>query len=136
LKVPITRGLVNSVVLRHPGTIIETKSVPQEQQRLQVPRLFLERTVHDLNEHIQGCVAELVFNLNEVGISDSKDRKTKTVLVPATMVGHPIHHEISRMVKYISVIARISAARESLTPYIITSQASRQVWEQLKKHGV
>jgi hypothetical protein len=39
-------------------------------------------------------------------------------------------------VKHISVITCISAAKESLTPSIITSQASRPVWEQLKKHGV
>jgi hypothetical protein len=37
LKVPITHGWVNSFVLRHPDEIIETKSVPQEQQLLQVP---------------------------------------------------------------------------------------------------
>jgi hypothetical protein len=44
LKVPITRGWVNSFVLRHPDKIIKMKSVPQEQQRLQVRRMFLERT--------------------------------------------------------------------------------------------
>jgi hypothetical protein len=44
LKVPITRGWVNSFGLRHPDETIETKSVDQEQQRLQVPRMFLERT--------------------------------------------------------------------------------------------
>jgi hypothetical protein len=44
LKVPITRGWVNSFVLRHLDKIIKTKSVPQEQQRLQIPRMFLERT--------------------------------------------------------------------------------------------
>jgi hypothetical protein len=68
-------------------------------------------------------VAELMFNLDEVGISDWEDRKTKTktVIVPATMRGQTIYHEISRTVKHISVISCVSAARESLTPYIITS---------------
>jgi hypothetical protein len=62
-------------------------------------------------------VAELVFNLDEVGLSDWEDRKmkTKTVIVPATMPGQTIHHEISRTVKHVSVIACISAAEESLT---------------------
>jgi hypothetical protein len=60
---------MNSFVLRHPDRIFNTKSVPQEQQRLQVHRMFLERTVHDRNEHVQGRAAELVFNLDEVGIS-------------------------------------------------------------------
>jgi hypothetical protein len=57
-------------------------------------------------------------------------------MAPATMVGQTIHHEISQMVKHISVIHCVSAVGESLTPYIITSQASRLVREQLKKHGV
>jgi hypothetical protein len=44
LKVLITRGWVNSFVLPHSDQIFKTKSTPQEQQRLQVPRIFLERT--------------------------------------------------------------------------------------------
>jgi transposase len=44
LKVPITRGWVKSFVLRHSDQIFKTKSMPQEHQRLQVPRMFLERT--------------------------------------------------------------------------------------------
>jgi hypothetical protein len=98
--------------------------------------MFMERTVQNLKEHVHGCVAELVFNLDEVGISDWEDRKTKTVIVPATMSGQTIHHEIFRTVKHISVIACISAAEESFTPYIITSQAPTSVQEQLKKGGV
>jgi hypothetical protein len=135
-KVPITLGWDNSFVLRHSDQIFNTKSTPPEQQRLQVPRMFPERTVDDRNEHIQGCVAELVFNLDEVGISNCEDRKTKIVIGPAKMVGQTVHHEISRPVKHISVIACAFPAGESLTPYIITSQASRPVQEQLKKHVV
>jgi hypothetical protein len=41
--------------------------------------VFLERTVQDLNEYeyVQGCPVELVFNLDEDGISDWEDRKAK-----------------------------------------------------------
>jgi hypothetical protein len=39
-------------------------------------------------------------------------------------------------VKHISAIACISAAEESLTPYIITFQAPTSVQERLKKEGV
>jgi hypothetical protein len=51
------------------------------------------------------------------------------------MHGQTIHHEISRTVKHISVIACISTAGESLTLDIITSQAPRSVQEWLKKEG-
>jgi hypothetical protein len=61
------------------------KNSPEEEQHLQVPRVFLERTVQSLNEYVQGCTAELVFNLDEVGILDWENRKARKVVVPATM---------------------------------------------------
>jgi hypothetical protein len=81
-------------------------------------------------------VAELMFNLDEAGILDWEDRKTKIIIVPVTMVGQTIRHEISRTVKHISVVACVCAVGEALTPYIITSQALGQVRKQLEKHGV
>jgi hypothetical protein len=83
-------------------------------------------------------VAEPVFNLDEVGISDWENRKTetKTVIGPATIRGQTIHYEISRTMKHISAITCISAAEVSLTPYIITSQALMSVQERLKKEAV
>jgi hypothetical protein len=57
--------------------------------------------VRNLNEHVQGCISELVFNLDEVGVSDWEDRKTGKVVVPATMDGRPIHRAVSRNVKRI-----------------------------------
>jgi hypothetical protein len=77
-----------------------------------------------------------VFNLEEVGTSDLEDRKTKTIVIPTTMPGQTIHHEISRTVKHISVIACVSAAEESLAPSIIIFQAPTSVQERLKKEGV
>jgi hypothetical protein len=56
---------------------MQTKSTSQGEQRLQVPRVFLERTSQDLNEHVEGCLAELVFNLQEAGMSDWEDRNTR-----------------------------------------------------------
>jgi hypothetical protein len=47
-----------------------------------------------------------------------------------------IHHTINRNVKHMSVIACVSAAGESLIPYIVTSQDSSRVREQLRTHGV
>jgi hypothetical protein len=81
-------------------------------------------------------VTELAFDLDKVGISDWEDRKTKAVIVPLTMRGQTIHHEISRTVKHISVSACVSTTEESLTPYIITSEVSALVQERLKKEGV
>jgi hypothetical protein len=99
-------------------------------------RVFLDRRVQNLNEHVQRCFAKLEFNLDEVCISHWEDRKTRTVIEPSTMRGQTIHHGISRIVNHISVIVCVSAAEESLTPSIITSQDLASVREQLKKHSV
>jgi hypothetical protein len=104
-KIKYTRGLVNSFVLPHSDEVIETTSGAQEGQRLQVPGVFLEKIIHHLHEYVQGCVAELVFNLDEVGISDWEDRDTKKVIALAAIFGRTIHHGVSRNVKDISVIA-------------------------------
>jgi hypothetical protein len=52
------------------------------------------------------------------------------------MLGDTMHHGVSRNVKHISVIARLTAAGESLLHYIVTSQNSPTVQEHLKKQSV
>jgi hypothetical protein len=104
--------------------------------------MFLEQAVQNLNEYeyVQGCTAERVFNLDEIGLSDWEDCKARKVVVsyrrPSAARRSVIHHEISRKVKHISVIAWASATGESLTPDILPSQDSPSVREQLKKHDV
>jgi hypothetical protein len=135
-EVPVTRGWVNSFICRHAEALCKVKSSPQEADRLEIPRCFLDETLSCLATVVQGRPTELVFNLDEVGISDWEDRKTKSVLVPRSMADQAVHHKVSRKLKHVSVIACVSAAGESLMPYIVTSQDSTRIREQLKKSGV
>jgi hypothetical protein len=80
--------------------------------------------------------AELVFNLDEVGMSKWEDRKDKKVIVSKTMAGQTIHHRASRNVKHISIIISITAARKSVTPYIVASQDSKSFRRRLMSRGV
>jgi hypothetical protein len=91
-------------VSRCPDKIIFAKSVPQEKQRLQVPEAFLSRTVQPLNEYVQRCITELVFNRHGIDISNWKDRKTRKVVAAGTMRGETMHHGITRNGKHISEI--------------------------------
>jgi hypothetical protein len=106
-------------------------------QRLEVPRCFLEETVRCIAQHVQGRPTELAFNYDEVGISEREDRKVKkkNVIVPRSSRGETIHHKINRRLKHLSVIPCVSAAGESLTPYIVTSQDSPVVRAQVKKRS-
>jgi type II secretory pathway component PulJ len=104
VQIPVTRGWATSFVLRHSGAVIQIESTSQDEQHLRVSRAFLERTIQHLNEHPQGGVADLVVNVDEIGIADWEGRKTRKVVVPATMDGHTLHHSVPRNVKDISVI--------------------------------
>jgi hypothetical protein len=64
--------------------------------------------------------AELVFNLDDVGLSEWEDRKYKKVIIRMTMDGQMTHHRASRGVKHISIIACVTAGGESLIPYAVT----------------
>jgi hypothetical protein len=75
-------------------------------------------------------------NLEEVGGSDWEDRKTKEVIAFAAMFGQTIHQGVSRNVKSISVIACLSAARESLLHYMVRSQNSSTVQKYLTEQGI
>jgi hypothetical protein len=127
---------VDSFILRHGTDLTERKSTPQEESRLEVPRVFLEETIRCLHDYVEGMKAELVFNLDEVGISEWEDRKDKTVIVPKTMGGQTIHHRVSRNVKHISIITCITAGGESLTPYMVISQDSETLRKRLMTRGV
>jgi hypothetical protein len=112
------------------------KSTPQERPALEVSREFLDETTHCLRENVHAMKVELVFNLDEVGMSEWEDRKEKKVSVPMTMDDQTIRHGGSRSVKHISVIACVIAGEESLTPYIVTSQISDSIRKRLMSRGV
>jgi hypothetical protein len=47
-----------------------------------------------------------------------------------------IHHKIDRKVKHVSLIVYVSAAGETLIPYMVTSQDSMRLREALKKRDM
>jgi hypothetical protein len=121
---------------RHFEELCRTKSARHEGQRLEVPRRFLDEAVRCTNEFVNGLPTELIFNLDEVGISEWEGRTSKAVIIPKSMNAQHIPRSINRNLKHVSVIACISAAGKILTPYIAISQDPLPVRENLKKRGV
>jgi hypothetical protein len=64
------REWVDPFLRRHADRLFEAKSVPQENPRLDVPRAFLEAAIDGFRDHIHNACAELVFNLDKIGISE------------------------------------------------------------------
>lgn len=73
--------------------------------------------------------------MNEVGISDLEDRRTKTVLVPGAMTQEMTHHNVIHKFEHVLVMAHVFAAEKGLTRYLVIFQDSAHLREQLKKHG-
>jgi hypothetical protein len=109
-KFQVSRGALDSFISLHADELTEKKSSPQEETRLQVPRVFLEETIGIMQERLHGRPFELVFNLAEVGISDWEDRRPKKVVAPITTRAHNIHHRASRNLKHISIVTCICAS--------------------------
>jgi hypothetical protein len=70
LGTSITKGWVNSLLSQHADEVFETRSSPQENQRLEVPRALLGAGIEDIKTHIQNARAELIFNLDEIGMTE------------------------------------------------------------------
>jgi hypothetical protein len=51
-KFQVSRGWVDSFISRHADELTEKKSSPQEETRLQVPRVFLEETIWTMHKTI------------------------------------------------------------------------------------
>jgi hypothetical protein len=48
----VRKGWVDSFLSRHAADLFETKSSPQENQRLGVPRVFLEAAIDSIRTHV------------------------------------------------------------------------------------
>jgi hypothetical protein len=88
-----------------------------------------------LSEHLPGSCAESVFHLDEVGISEWEDRAPRRVICPVSMTDQTIHHGVHRNLKHMSVICCVSAAGESLAPFVVSSQVIDKVIETLEIEG-
>jgi hypothetical protein len=58
----IPRGWVDSFITRHAHELFETKSIPQDNLRLEVPRIFLEAAIDVFRDHVHNACAELGRN--------------------------------------------------------------------------
>jgi hypothetical protein len=84
---------ISSLLLRCKSDLWETQSQPQEESRLNTPREFLVRTLGTLQTHVYGYFCDLVCNLDEMGVSEWEDRKSKKVVIPMNMKDRLIRHK-------------------------------------------
>jgi hypothetical protein len=121
----LTKGWVNTFIGRHLDQLQTCRSLPQEEMRMLVPRVYLEEHIRTLHAHVAGKFAELVFNLDELGSADWEDRKIKKVIASSSVRKEDVFHAVSRRHRHTTLLACLSAAGDSLTPMIVTASAIR-----------
>jgi hypothetical protein len=77
----------------------ETKSIQQENPRLEVTRVFLQAAIDRFRDFVHNACAELVFNVDEISVSEWEDRSERRVVVPSKMRGQTIYHAVHRNLK-------------------------------------
>jgi hypothetical protein len=55
---------------------------PQEQLKLQVPHKFHDEYIAMLQAYVSFVPAQLIFDLDETGLSDWEECKAKPVIIP------------------------------------------------------
>jgi hypothetical protein len=79
----LRKGWVHDFTDRHLDELQICHFLSQEDMQMAVPRAYLEEHTHLLKTHVTGKVAELVFNLDELGSADWEDRKANKGITPA-----------------------------------------------------
>jgi hypothetical protein len=131
----IARGLADSFVSRDAAEIPDTRSSPQENQRLEVPRVFLEAGIEGIRTHVHNSYAEPIFNLDEIGIREKEDRVERKVIVPLAVRKQKIFHGIHPGLKHISLVRCIPAGGDQMIPFLASSQLIDVVVRKLKTEG-
>jgi hypothetical protein len=132
----IIRGKVNLFSDHGTDKLPEVKSDSQGTQRLDIPRGFLDETIRLLAQIVQVGLIELVFHLGEVGICEWDESQSENVTIVTSMAEQTIHHKMNMKLNHASAILYISAARESLTPYMIACEDRTAFGKHLRKRDV
>ena len=129
----ITRGWVYRFLYRHRDALIKTEISPQEELRLKVPRTYLIEFMNLVEKIITIVPADLVYNIDETGLSDWENRKPKTVIIPKDLENEDLHYPVNRGIRHITLVVTISGGGDAYFPLIVTSDSSL---EHIFDHGV
>jgi hypothetical protein len=88
----VTYGWLESFLERWEGIVIRMTVVPQEQLSLRIPREYVNDYISLIKEYVPIVPAELIFNLDETGLSDWEQRKMKPVIIPSHASSSTLHY--------------------------------------------
>jgi hypothetical protein len=122
----LTYGWLRTFLDRHRSQVRRAVVHPQEYVRLQVSSCWLDSYIQFIKNYVPKIPAELIFNLDETGLSDWEERKEKVVLVPSAHIDSTLHYPVNRSVRHHTLMCCISAAGDGYCPLLIAPNRGAQ----------
>jgi hypothetical protein len=104
--------------------------VLQEQLRLWISREYLSGYISLIKEYVPLVPAELIFNLDETGLSDWEERTTKPVIIQSHASSSILHYPIDRVIRHHTLLSCVSASGDAYSPLLIAPHPkARRIFE-------
>jgi hypothetical protein len=122
--VTLTHGWINSFLSRRSADVAKAVVSPHELPRLQIPRRHLDAYINLIKSYIPLVPSELVFNLDETGLSDWEERRPKPVLIRADLANQSLHYPVDRAIRHQTLLCCISASGDAYCPLLLSANAA------------
>jgi hypothetical protein len=100
--------------------------MPQEQLRLGIPREYLNDYISLIKKYVPLVPAELIFNLDETGLSDWEEWETKPMIIPFHTSSSILHYPIDRAIRHHTLLCCVSASGDAYSPLLIAPHPKGQ----------
>jgi hypothetical protein len=94
--------------------IVSQQALP----RLQIPRRYLQGYVDLLRADVPLVPSELIFNPNEMDLSDWEERKPTPILISAESENRRLHYRVEHGMRHQTLMCCISASGDAYCPVL------------------
>jgi hypothetical protein len=122
---------------RHSSEIIRNTAAAQENPRLEVPRAWLDQYLGLITKMVPVACCELIYSVDETGLSDWEERRSKQVIAPAATKGQTLHYRADRGIRHQTLVCTISAGGDAYSPLLLTSdQTTLRLFDKPIRRGI
>jgi hypothetical protein len=135
--VTLTHGWASTFLSRDSEKVGRAIVSPRELPRLQTPQCYLDKYIDLIKAYIPLVPSELIFNVDESGLSGREERKLKAVLVKAEAADQPLHYPVDRWIRRHILLSCISASGDAYCPLLLSpSRAVLGLYEKAVRENV
>jgi hypothetical protein len=126
-----------SFLKKHANLICQSVVRRQENVRVDVLHEHVDQNIRPIKELVPLVPTELLFNIDESGLSDWEERKLKCVLIPTEARETTLHYPASRKIRHQTLVCCVTAAVDAYCPLLVSSDPARQaVFEHQIRDGI